>query len=66
LSRPAGKAKKSIAPGLKRVRKEIPPPSKAFDSKKRYSRKRAGQEARRALDCWSIAPAPFVVISRRS
>jgi hypothetical protein len=50
LSRPAGKAKKSIAPGLKRVRKEIPPPSKAFDSKKRYSRKRAGEEARQALE----------------
>jgi hypothetical protein len=48
LSRPAGKAKKSIAPGLKRVRKEIPPPS--FDSKKRYSRKRAGEEARQALE----------------
>jgi hypothetical protein len=40
---------KKIPPGLARVRKEIPPPGKIFQSKKSDHRKRSKEELRQEL-----------------
>jgi hypothetical protein len=40
---------KRIPQGLARVRKELPPPAKIFQSKKKDSRKRSKTELRREL-----------------
>jgi hypothetical protein len=40
---------KKISPGLARVRKEVPPPSKIFRSKKNVQRQRRKAELRQEL-----------------
>jgi len=40
---------KRIAPGLARVRKELPPPGRIIESKKAEQRKRAKEKLRREL-----------------
>ena len=41
--------KRKIPPGLKQVRKELPPPGKIFSSKKTERRKQAKDQLRREL-----------------
>ena len=41
---------KKIPIGLARVRKELPPPSKVFKSKRKDSRKRAKEKLQREID----------------
>jgi len=50
LTPAAKREKKKIPLPLKRVRKEIPPPSKSFKDKKTYNRKRAKEELDRTIN----------------
>lgn len=49
MTSPSRKPKKKLPLPIKKVRKEIPPPVQAFKERKKYDRKRAKRELKRAL-----------------